>query len=99
VAVPAAALLTGADGRNSVMVVGDDGRAHQQPVEPGIRTPDLVQVTKGLKPGQKVVAEGAFGLPDNAKVRPMEAAGQENSKDGSGAGEAKGDTDGKNQKD
>ena len=100
VAVPAAALLTGADGSNSVMVVGDDGRAHQQAVDPGIRTAELVQVTKGLKPGQKVVGEGAFGLPDNTKVRPLEAAGQENSKDGSGEPkDEKDDKRGKDEKD
>jgi len=100
VAVPAAALLTGADGSNSVMVVGDDGRAHQQAVDPGIRTAELVQVTKGLKPGQKVVGEGAFGLPDNTKVRPLEAAGQENSKDGSGEPkDEKDDKGGKDEKD
>ena len=80
--VPAAALLTGSDGGNSVMVVGDDGRSHQQAVEPGIRTPELIQINKGLKPGQKVVTAGAFGLPDNTKVKPMEQSTEENSKDG-----------------
>ncbi len=97
VTVPTAALLTGADGSNTVMVVGDDSKAHQQAVEPGIRTAELVQITKGLKPGQKVVGEGAFGLPDNTKVRPMEAAAQENSKEGSG--ESKPEKDEKGDKD
>ena len=57
----------------------------------------VAQVAKGLKPGQKVVGEGAFGLPDNTKVRPLEAAGQENSKDGSGA--PKDEKGGKDEKD
>jgi HlyD family secretion protein len=92
--VPVAALLTGSDGGNTVMVVGDDGKAHQQAVEPGIRTAELVQIEKGVKPGQKVVTAGAFGLPDNTKVTPI-AAPQENSKDGGGAA----DKDKKDQKD
>ncbi len=68
VVVPAASLLSASDGATSVMVIGNDGRAHQQMVETGIREGDSVQITKGLNPGQHVVATGAFGLPDNTKV-------------------------------
>jgi hypothetical protein len=32
-----------------------------------------VQVVEGLKPGQQVVASGAYGLPDNTKIT-VEAA-------------------------
>ena len=67
--IPAASLLTASDGATSVMVIGNDGRAHQQTVETGIREDDQVQITKGLTPGQQVVATGAFGLPDNTKVQ------------------------------
>lgn len=96
--VPAAALLTGSEGGNTVMVVGDDGKAHQQAVEPGIRTAEFVQIEKGVKPGQKVVTAGAFGLPDNTKVTPI-AATQENSKDGGGAGDKEDKKDQKDEKD
>jgi HlyD family secretion protein len=66
--VPAAAVLTGADGATTVMLIGPDEHAHQQAVKVGIRQNDDVQILEGLKEGQKVVAEGAYGLPDNAKV-------------------------------
>ncbi len=68
VVVPAAALLTSTAGATSVMVIGADGRAHQQEVETGIRQDDRVQITKGLNPGERVVTTGAYGLPDNTKV-------------------------------
>jgi multidrug efflux pump subunit AcrA (membrane-fusion protein) len=56
------------------MVVGDDGKAHQQPVEVGIKQGDQVQITKGLKPGQTVVTAGAYGLPDNTQIKVAQAA-------------------------
>ena len=67
--VPPDALLTGPDGANSVMLVGSDGRAHQQMVRPGIRQSDRVQIAEGLKEGDRVVAAGAYGLPDNSKIK------------------------------
>ena len=70
--IPASALLTD-EGSTSVMVIGSDGRAHQQPVEVGIRQGDAVQITKGLNPGQRVVTTGAYGLPDNTKVQVAES--------------------------
>ncbi len=88
--VPASALLPGEGGATSVMVVGDDGRAHKQDVEVGIRTAQEAQITKGLNPGQRVVTAGAYGLPDNTKIRVAEASAQkpaddkkDESKDGS----------------
>jgi len=66
--IPAAALLTGRDGTTSVMVVGADNRAHQKNVSVGIRQGDQVQITEGLQAGDRVVASGAYGLPDNTHV-------------------------------
>jgi RND family efflux transporter MFP subunit len=66
--VPASAVLTGADGATTVMVVGDDQHAHQQAIKAGIRQDDKLQITDGLKEGQRVVTDGAYGLPDKAKV-------------------------------
>jgi len=68
ISVPASALLTGSDGATTVMVIGDDQHAHQQAIKVGIRQADKVQITEGLKEGQRVVTEGAYGLPDKAKV-------------------------------
>jgi len=51
-----------------VMLIGSDEHAHQQAVKVGIRQNDEVQIVEGLKEGQKIVTEGAYGLPNNAKV-------------------------------
>lgn len=66
--VPAASLLTAQDGTTSIMVAGDDGRAHQKNVKVGIRQGDQVQVLEGVQAGEKVVSAGAYGLPDNTKI-------------------------------
>ena len=69
VVVPAASLLKSAEGGTTVMVVGPDGKAHQTEVEVGIRNGDQAQITKGLKGGEKVVTQGAYGLPDGTQVK------------------------------
>ncbi len=66
--VPSASVLTGADGATTVMLIGSDEHAHQQAVKVGIRQNDQVQIVEGLKEGQRIVTEGAYGLPDNTKV-------------------------------
>jgi HlyD family secretion protein len=67
--IPAVSLLTGDDGATTVMVVGNDERAHQKPVKVGVRQTDQVQITEGLQAGDRVVASGAYGLPDNTKSK------------------------------
>jgi HlyD family secretion protein len=71
--VPAAALLTD-QGGTSVMVAGADGHAHKKPVKVGVRDDDRVQIVEGLQPADKIVAGGAYGLPDNSKITSAEAA-------------------------
>jgi len=66
---PASALLTGGDGATSVMVVGTDGRAHQKAVKVGIKHGDDVQLLDGVQAGDQVVTTGAYGLPDNTKIK------------------------------
>ncbi|HUK87103.1 MAG TPA: efflux RND transporter periplasmic adaptor subunit [Terriglobales bacterium] len=68
VVVPAAALLS-SEGATSVMVVSADGRAHQRSVQAGIRHDSEVQITAGLQAGERVVTTGAYGLPDNTRVK------------------------------
>jgi HlyD family secretion protein len=72
--IPSVALLTGQDGTTSVMLAASDGHAHQKNVKVGIREGDSVQIVEGLSAGDRVVASGAYGLPDNTKI-----TGQENS--------------------
>jgi RND family efflux transporter MFP subunit len=67
--IPAASLLTAEDGTTTVMVVGSDNRAHQKPVKVGARQADDVQITQGVQAGDRVVASGGYGLPDNAQIK------------------------------
>jgi len=56
------------DGDVFVMVAGDDGKAHKFPVAVGLSTRTQVQVTSGLKPGDRVIVRGQDGLPEGAVV-------------------------------
>ena len=72
-AVPAAAVQPGPDGSTVVMLLGEDGRAHQTPVHTGVKQDDDIQIIDGVKVGDKVILSGAYGLPDKTKVK-VEAA-------------------------
>lgn len=67
--VPASAILTAADGTTSVMVAGPDNKAHQQTVKIGVKQGDNVVIVDGLEENQRIVSTGAYGLPDNTKIR------------------------------
>jgi multidrug efflux pump subunit AcrA (membrane-fusion protein) len=62
IVIPAAALLTGTDGSTSVIVLSADNKPKSQGVKVGIRNGDDVQITDGLKTGDRVVTTGAFEL-------------------------------------
>jgi HlyD family secretion protein len=68
-AIPTSAVLTAPNGSTTVMVAGNDGRAHQTAVKLGIRNGDDVQVREGLKENDKVISNGAYGLPDKTKIK------------------------------
>ncbi len=67
--VPAAAVISAADGSSAVMIAGTDGKAHQKAVKLGIRQDDDVQILEGVTEADKVVSTGAYGLPDNTKIK------------------------------
>jgi multidrug efflux pump subunit AcrA (membrane-fusion protein) len=73
--IPAAAVLTAPDGSSYVMVAGSDNKAHQKTVKTGIRQGDQVQILEGLAEAERVITSGAYGLPDNTKIR-IEAAAE-----------------------
>lgn len=73
--VPAAAVITAPDGSSTVMIAGVDGRAHQKTVQLGIRQGDNVQILQGVAAGEKVVANGAYGLADNTRLK-IETSGE-----------------------
>jgi HlyD family secretion protein len=70
IVVPAAALTLDASNANegTVMVVDAGNVAHETKVTIGIRTPDKIEITEGLKGGETVVIEGNYALPDGTKV-------------------------------
>jgi multidrug efflux pump subunit AcrA (membrane-fusion protein) len=55
------------------MIAGSDNKAHQKTVKTGIKQGDQVQILEGLAEGDRVITSGAYGLPDNTKIR-VEAA-------------------------
>src|SRR5438067_328397 len=74
--IPASAVIKTDSGPAVMAVVTDNKnpkdpvqRAKQQPVKLGIRSGDDVQIISGLQAGQKVVATGAYGIPDNTQIQ------------------------------
>lgn len=73
-AIPASAVLTATDGQTSVMVVKSDSRAYSQAVKTGIQQGSMVQIVRGLQPGEQVIVSGQYGLPDKTKVKATPAS-------------------------
>ena len=87
--IPAASLLTAEDGATSVMLAGSDNRAHRKPVKVGVRQGDQVQIVEGVQAGDRVVASGAYGLPDNTQIKVEEQKPQTEPKEKSSGGAGK----------
>ena len=69
VVVPVEALVPGDDpGSYKVFVVDAKGTAIAHEVKIGGRTATKVEIIEGLNGGEKIVAQGAFGVADSAKV-------------------------------
>ena len=67
IAVPAAALVPDGEGFK-VFVVDAESIAHEQSVTVGARSDSTVEITEGLKGGERVVTYGAYGVEDSVKV-------------------------------
>jgi HlyD family secretion protein len=99
--VPSGALLNAKGDAAQVMVVDGQSQASSRDVKTGIQTGQQVQIVSGLKPGEVVVTEGAYGLPDKTKVKiekpDTESAGEgakdDDAKSGKTADDAKTGTD------
>lgn len=73
VVIPTQAVLSGPDGGVYVMRAGSDGQAHQVNVDTGMKGAGIngendTQILSGLKPGDKVITVGGYGLPDGTKI-------------------------------
>jgi HlyD family secretion protein len=69
VVVPTAALLNANGSEAQVMVIDGQSVAQSRDVKLGIQGPQEAQIVSGLKPGEMVINEGAYGLPDKTKVK------------------------------
>src|SRR6266850_483425 len=69
--VPETAVTLDASTANAgiVMVVDAQSIAHERKVMVGIRANNLMEITSGLKPGEIVVTNGAYALPDGTQVQ------------------------------
>jgi multidrug efflux pump subunit AcrA (membrane-fusion protein) len=86
--VPSAALINAKGDAAQVMVVDGQSQASSRDVKTGIQTGQQVQIVAGLKPGEVVVTEGAYGLPDKTKVK-VEKPDSESAGEGSKDDDAK----------
>jgi HlyD family secretion protein len=80
IVVPAAAVTLEASDVNegTIVVVDAQNVAHEKKVTVGIRAADKIEIVEGLQPGETVVIEGNYALPDGTKV---EVAKDEEKKD------------------
>jgi multidrug efflux pump subunit AcrA (membrane-fusion protein) len=67
--VPASALLNAQGDSGQVMVIDSSSTAQSRDVKTGIQNGQDVQIVSGIKPGEMVITEGAYGLPDKTKVK------------------------------
>jgi multidrug efflux pump subunit AcrA (membrane-fusion protein) len=80
--VPASALFNANGDGAQVMVVDSQDVAQSRDVKTGIQNGEEVQILSGLKPGEQVVSQGVYGLPDKTKVKvekPNAAKGEDDS--------------------
>lgn len=66
IAVPVEAVID-EDDQTFVMVAAGD-KAQRRKVETGLKTPTQVEITSGLKAGDRVIVKGQQGLPDGAAI-------------------------------
>ncbi|MCR5872540.1 MULTISPECIES: efflux RND transporter periplasmic adaptor subunit [unclassified Sphingomonas] len=67
VAVPELAVV--GEGDQSFVFTIENGKAKRVPIRTGLRQNGLVEVTQGLKPGQRVVTEGVVKIAEGQQVR------------------------------
>lgn len=91
IVVPATAVRQGGDG-SFVWLLNDDKTVSKTPVKTGQATGVQVQITQGLKAGDKVITEGGDRLRDGGKVQLPGAKPQ------GGQGKGKGDGKGRRQR-
>ena len=69
IVVPDSALFKNPEGGEYVLLAGGDGHAHVTEVHTSISNGGFTQIVEGLKPGDPVIIEGGYGVPDNTQIR------------------------------
>jgi HlyD family secretion protein len=69
IVVPTGAVFKNAEGADYVLVAGTDDKAHQKPVQAGIRGAELTQVVSGISAGDAVITTGGYAVPDGTAIK------------------------------
>ncbi len=72
IAVPRSAIVEFAGTQKVWKVV--DGRAVEQPIEMGVKRGDLVEIVRGLEPGDRVLLDGSEGRSAKVEIQELVAA-------------------------
>jgi len=78
VVVPAAAVFKNSEGADYVLLAGSDEKAHQKPVQIGIRNADKAQIINGINPGDPVITAGGYAVPDGTQIKIEKPSSNEN---------------------
>jgi membrane fusion protein (multidrug efflux system) len=70
--IPQIGVIIDPKGNATVLLAGDDGKAHSQKVTLGQMTGSLWQIQSGLKPGDKVIVQGAMRLKPGGAIKASE---------------------------
>ncbi len=69
IVVPTAAVFKNTEGAEYVVLAGSDEKAHQKKVQVGIRSGDEAQIVAGINPGDPVITQGGYALPDGTQIK------------------------------
>jgi Cu(I)/Ag(I) efflux system membrane fusion protein len=76
IVVPAAAVQFEEGSSRGVVFIARSGAAVRRAVRTGIVSGDRVQILEGVREGEPVILEGAYGLEDGTRIRVREAQGK-----------------------
>ena len=79
VVVPTTSVFKNADGAYYVVLAGGDNKAHQRPVELGVKSAQLTQIASGVNVGDPVVTSGGFGIADGTAIQVEKPSAQDKS--------------------
>lgn len=67
--IPQGAVILDPKGGASVLIAGDDGKAHTRKIAAAEMIGDQWRIASGLQPGDKVITEGAMRLKDGGAIK------------------------------